>query len=218
MRRRKPFALLALFVVGSMLTLALAAYNSQPTYAVTAAQKQTCLDNFGGEAQALTEAAANNTGKKTEKGNIWDTNNCGEKKGDKQFCTSEVIRKSIPVVVPNAPTIDYMQTMSKSCDRSWEIGQTDDSDPASDEEDTSTSCAPEGIGWLLCPLGRAIAEFIGLMYKLLSFFLAVPMISTDQTADNTLYQAWTQMRNIANALLVIVFILIIYSQMMGGRK
>jgi hypothetical protein len=79
-----------------------------------------------------------------------------------------------------------------------------------------TSCAIDGIGWIACPVAKAVATFIGLMYELLSSFLKVSPISTN--LDSPLYKAWDVMRAIANVVFVIIFLLVIYSQITGGGR
>lgn len=85
-----------------------------------------------------------------------------------------------------------------------------------EEEDTTSSCEPEGIGWTICPISRAIASFVGLMFDIMTFFLEVPPMTTNPNAG--LYKAWEVMRNIANVVFVGIFILIIYSQIVGGGR
>lgn len=89
-------------------------------------------------------------------------------------------------------------------------------DDASEGTDASTTCAADGIGWIICPISRGVASLIGLMYDVLTFFLQVPPLST--STNDALYKGWATMRNIANVIFVIVFILIIYSQITGGGK
>lgn len=97
--------------------------------------------------------------------------------------------------------------------------------PGQEQQDVQNSatsgCVAESIGWVVCPLSRGLANFTGFMFTAMQYFLEVPTISTvpgTDTKPNALYSAWSIMRNIANVLLVIVFLLIIYSQMVGGGK
>lgn len=87
------------------------------------------------------------------------------------------------------------------------------------EDGDSTTCAiTAGIGWVVCPIGWAASGFVGFMYSILEYFLAIPALSTTTGSGNSVYRAWVIMRNIANVVFVGVFLLIIYSQMVGGGR
>ena len=84
--------------------------------------------------------------------------------------------------------------------------------------DTSTtnnsggSCAvPGGLGWIICPLSNTLANGMDLVYGFISDFMKTQPLQTSQ--QDTLYQAWSLIRNLANIIFVIGFILIIYSQL-----
>ncbi len=81
-------------------------------------------------------------------------------------------------------------------------------------EAEATTCAIEGIGWIVCPISRGLAGFAEFSFRILSNFLRVPALTV--TPNTGLFGAWQTMRNIANVILVIVFIIIIYSQIVGG--
>lgn len=81
--------------------------------------------------------------------------------------------------------------------------------------DASTSCAVEGIGWIVCPVINFMAD---LNDKALEFlgdqFLSIsPDFFENGSASGT---AWKSFRDIANVAFVVVFLLIIYSQITGG--
>lgn len=86
--------------------------------------------------------------------------------------------------------------------------------PASENEgglQSGTSCDVYGIGWLVCPLSNWIAIGMDWLYEQLTGFLvSQPLNLTNR--DNSLYQAWRIMLNIANILFIVMFIVIIYSQ------
>lgn len=95
--------------------------------------------------------------------------------------------------------------------------ETPPKDNSSTEEDKQqTSCVIDLIGWAVCSASRGVATFVGLIFDLLTLLVAVPPIVTN--TQSGIYPAWEIMRNIANVVFVILFILIIYSQMMGGGK
>ena len=82
----------------------------------------------------------------------------------------------------------------------------------STSQTTGSSCSLQGIGWIVCPLTTFFADGIDFMFNILAtYFLQVqPLVSTN---DNGLHAAWTIMQSIANIAFVIVFIIIIYSQL-----
>lgn len=87
-----------------------------------------------------------------------------------------------------------------------------------DSEVTGTTCALQGTGWFFCPIARSIVNFVDFTFKVMEFFLQVPPFNMTLNSGNGLYTAWSIMRNIANAVFVVVFILVIYSQIVGGGK
>lgn len=73
-----------------------------------------------------------------------------------------------------------------------------------------TSCAVEGIGWIICPITNFLAGAMDWMFGILSNFLTVRPVQT--TTDNALFRMWNVMRNFANVIFVIAFLIVIYSQ------
>lgn len=76
----------------------------------------------------------------------------------------------------------------------------------------NTSCGIQGLGWILCPLGNILATGMDWLMNVLDSFLQVQPLNVTSTS-NTLYNAWSIMRNIANVAFIIVFLIIIYSQL-----
>jgi len=83
-------------------------------------------------------------------------------------------------------------------------------EPYNDPGENTTSCNQEGIGWIICPLTNWLAKGMDTLYTLISGFLEVRPAQT--TTENALYRVWSVMRNFANILFVIGFLVIIYSQ------
>jgi hypothetical protein len=83
-------------------------------------------------------------------------------------------------------------------------------------DNSTTTCTVEGIGWIVCPVMNFMAGVNDVLYGALQTMLKVnPMIftgdtNTDSTSD--LYAAWNTFRGIANILFIVVFLIIIYSQ------
>ncbi|TAL14697.1 hypothetical protein EPN95_02225 [Patescibacteria group bacterium] len=94
---------------------------------------------------------------------------------------------------------------------------SDGSTPAADKScpsDTATQCVVDGIGWLVCPLMNALGGLNDALYAWVqSVLLLNPLQQTDSSGATTpQYQNWSIIRNIANVVLVIGFLVIIFSQ------
>lgn len=68
-----------------------------------------------------------------------------------------------------------------------------------------------GIGWIVCPVTNFLSSAMDWIFGIVSDFLTVRPVQTNQ--DNSLYRAWSYMRNFANIAFVIGFMIIIYSQL-----
>lgn len=80
---------------------------------------------------------------------------------------------------------------------------------------TASSCVVEAIGWIVCPVTNFLADLAdGAFIFLANSFLNIgpQAFKTDEPA----YAAWGVMRNIANVVFVIVFIIVIFSQLTGA--
>lgn len=88
-------------------------------------------------------------------------------------------------------------------------------DPGGGTEETTT-CTVQGIGWIVCPVMSFMAGVNDVLYGALQTMLKVnPMIFTGDTnsdSNSDLYGAWNTFRGIANILFIVVFLIIIYSQ------
>ena len=86
-------------------------------------------------------------------------------------------------------------------------------DPACTEDGT-TACGVDGIGWIVCPAISFMATLLDEIFKA----LADNFLRTDFElfkTDSGTYIGWTAFRNIANVAFVLVFIIIIFSQLSG---
>lgn len=84
-----------------------------------------------------------------------------------------------------------------------------DGTPATDT--STTSCAVEGIGWIVCPVSNFLATGMDNIFNMLKGFLVVKPLATQ--TDSPLYQGWNYIRSFANVAFVIAFLIIIYSQL-----
>ena len=91
-------------------------------------------------------------------------------------------------------------------------GEAARSEKAAEEEQT-TSCGTEvsGIGWIVCPVINAVSTLNDGMWNIIEGLLTADPL--DQ--GSPMYDLWKILRNIANTLLVVGFIIIVYSQMTG---
>jgi len=84
--------------------------------------------------------------------------------------------------------------------------------PAGESNQTESSCSIGGIGWIICPVTIFLAEGMDNIFTFLTQFLEVqPSLLGDPTSP--LYVTWNIMRTIANVAFIIVFLIIIYSQL-----
>lgn len=82
------------------------------------------------------------------------------------------------------------------------------------EGESGSACQVEGIGWILCPVINAMADMTDATFNLVIAFMNVTPLGF--ATDNPLYATWAIMRNIANVAFVLVFLIIIYSQITGA--
>jgi hypothetical protein len=78
-------------------------------------------------------------------------------------------------------------------------------------ETSLSSCSVSGIGWFICPIMVFLSEGMDKVFGFVAGFMAVQPPNVGNT-NNTLYVAWSVMRSIANVAFIIVFLVIIYSQ------
>jgi len=114
---------------------------------------------------------------------------------------------------PTAKTVKTVEfTYSASDGLSNPQNQKDVSLTVKGEEDENSSCSVSGIGWIICPVSVFLAEAMDNVFTILADMIKVqPSVLGDP--NNSMYIAWNVMRNIANIAFVIVFLIIIYSQL-----
>jgi hypothetical protein len=77
-----------------------------------------------------------------------------------------------------------------------------------------STCAIETVGWVICPVMRTIAKLADYGFS----FINENYLKIEYEISNTnsgVYTAWEVMRTIANVVFVLVFLVIIYSQITG---
>lgn len=90
-------------------------------------------------------------------------------------------------------------------------------DPNAGGDEDSTTCAIDGLGWLLCPVINFVAGITDGAYVAVAALLTVDssMFDRSDAAGEATYTAWGVMRSVANVAFVIAFLIIIYSQLTG---
>lgn len=71
------------------------------------------------------------------------------------------------------------------------------------------SCQVPSVGWIICGVSNFIATGVDLIYGLTTQFLEVKPLAIN---NEGIYKVWDLVRNIANICFVIVFLIIIFSQ------
>lgn len=85
------------------------------------------------------------------------------------------------------------------------------------EEEAERTCNIDGVGWIICPVMMFLAEMNDLAFGFIADnFLEIDATDLRDSGEDGLESAWRMFRNIANVAFVIVFLIIIYSQMVGG--
>lgn len=111
-------------------------------------------------------------------------------------------------------------TRSDSTETSTAVaGQTTDGGSNSAEEPIRTCSTEAGaLGWILCPILTLLDEGAKAMEDLIGGFLFVEQSRFDRVdgQENGIYTAWSTMRGIATVIIVIVALVMIFSQSMGG--
>lgn len=78
----------------------------------------------------------------------------------------------------------------------------------------SSSCAIDGVGWMICPVSNFLANAMDHIFGWLAQLIQTQPPTLGDTGSS-MYIAWNIMRTIANVAFVIVFLIIIYSQLTG---
>ena len=119
---------------------------------------------------------------------------------------------SNPTTVNNAGAVTY------SCADSTKTGGTNPNAGGSGQganNNNSTSCAVEKIGWILCPIIEGSAKVADKLFQFLAdhFLETEPELLSDSSGTK---KAWDQAIMLANIMFVIAFIVVIYSQITGA--
>lgn len=80
-----------------------------------------------------------------------------------------------------------------------------------------STCTIQGVGWIICPIVSFMAGISDSVFVFLTDNFLNTNVSLVQTTGSnaTAFKAWGIMRNLANVAFVIVFLIIIFSQLTG---
>jgi hypothetical protein len=78
------------------------------------------------------------------------------------------------------------------------------------DPDKEIKCDVKGIGWMICPLSKFIAEGMDRVFGWVAGYLVVNTITTD--TNSAMFRAWDIARGFANICFVLAFLVIIYAQ------
>jgi len=76
-----------------------------------------------------------------------------------------------------------------------------------------SACDVDGIGWVICPVSGWIANGMDFLYGLIESYLTFTPLTG---GTNGIYQMWDIVRNIANVMFTIGFLVLIYAQITGS--
>ncbi|MFZ1257937.1 MAG: hypothetical protein WAQ25_00520 [Candidatus Saccharimonas sp.] len=71
-----------------------------------------------------------------------------------------------------------------------------------------STCQIDNLGWIICPVMNFMAKIMDRAFE----FISKSFLSTDPSLVKDTYEAWAVFRNYANVAFVLVFLVIIYSQ------
>lgn len=81
----------------------------------------------------------------------------------------------------------------------------------------STCNVSSGMGWIVCPVANLMAGIVDETYSLMNKLFVVPIKSFTDTGNGSVYSIYANnMLPLANIILVIVFLVIIYSEATGN--
>jgi len=92
-----------------------------------------------------------------------------------------------------------------------QVGQNTSGTPSGDEP---SSCVISGVGWIVCPVVTFVADLTDVAFGFLADnFLSVDIGIIDP--DSKTHEAWSQFLGLGNAVFIVAFLVVIYSQVSG---
>lgn len=89
--------------------------------------------------------------------------------------------------------------------------------PSGSGNPSKPTCTIPEVGWIVCPVVNFLASITQQAYGLTTALLTFNDSSADINGPSSaLYQAWSNVRNVANVAFIIAFLMVIYSQITGA--
>lgn len=132
----------------------------------------------------------------------------------KIFHSIRTVRTALLVVlIASFAFATVIQPMTASANVAPESATSKDTDILNG--DKNNGCEALFIGWLFCTGSILMSKLSDGMFYILQFFLHVTPISRGTEGGEKLYDIWNAFRSFANIIFIIIFLIVIYSQMTG---
>lgn len=105
--------------------------------------------------------------------------------------------------------VEQMLRTQAGSDEGIETGEAAPDEEAADAADANV-CSGGGLGWITCPFVALLAGAIEGIANVMDMLLFVEPL--DLSTSSPMYQLWSIFRNIANVAFIMVFLLVIFSQ------
>lgn len=79
--------------------------------------------------------------------------------------------------------------------------------------DTSQQCSVNGMGWIICQATKLVAKITDGVFVALKELMEVPSLDRNSPGGEELYTVWAGIRNVANVIFVILFMIVVFSQL-----
>lgn len=148
---------------------------------------------------------------------VTDANSCTDRYSS-DAAQADSCKKGLRPNQPTAPTEDA-GGLDNPTEPGPIPGSGDVNTVSGDAQAEHVQCGIEGFfGQLVCDASQTMARMSDASFSLLTIFLKTPQITiTDEDGQQSqMYQAWVQLRNLANIAFVIAFMVVIYSQLTGA--
>lgn len=129
--------------------------------------------------------------------------------------STPVYADPVPETVETTETTEETETPAETADETEETEESETSESTEVETTEGATCISQvgTIGWIVCPTAAFLAKAVDNIYHLVEDLLVVQPISTEE--NSPVFMIWVYVRNITNIVFIILFLVIIYSQLTG---
>lgn len=103
-------------------------------------------------------------------------------------------------------------SLTKSVDNSSKKNLENTEEDGENKETPTCESHIGALGWLICGVINTVSNVADGLWQLFEAMLVVTPLNIDTSSSNYIYKTWETMRDFANALIVIVIIAVIFSQ------